>query len=41
MCVGQDQDPLAIIPGDLPNIIGALVRLPATCWRLNDEKPSI
>jgi hypothetical protein len=39
--VGQNEDPLAIIPGDLPYVIGALMRLPATCGRLNDDKPGI
>jgi hypothetical protein len=39
--VGQNEDPLAIIPRDLPYVIGALVRLPATCGRLNDDKSGI
>jgi hypothetical protein len=41
MCMGQNEDPLSVVPGDLPYVLGALVRLPATCRRLNDDKPSI
>ncbi len=41
MCVGQDQKPLTIFPGDLPYIVGALVGLPTTRRRLNYDKPSI
>ncbi len=41
VCVGQNENSLAVVPGDLSNIVGALVRLPATRRRLNDDKPSI